>query len=76
MVWAHLRTIPSADLTGSARVAADGHTVLSPAAAPRLIAASADSQPAREHARKLVGTLTEREAEVLGCLGEGLPNAQ
>jgi DNA-binding NarL/FixJ family response regulator len=46
--------------------------VLSPAAARRLIAASTDSQPAR----KLVGTLTEREAEVLGCLGEGLSNAQ
>ena len=58
------------------RVAAEGHTVLSPAAARRLIAASADSQPARERARKLVGSLTEREVEVLTCLGEGLSNAQ
>jgi DNA-binding NarL/FixJ family response regulator len=58
------------------RVASEGHTVLSPAAARRLIAASADSQPAAERARQLTGSLTEREVEVLTCLGEGLSNAQ
>jgi DNA-binding CsgD family transcriptional regulator len=42
-----------------------GHTVLSPAAARRLIVASADRQPARD-----------REAQVLARLGEGLSNAQ
>ncbi len=67
-----VKSTPPTDLIGLVLVAADGHTVLSPAAARRLIAASTDSQPAR----KLVGTLTEREAEVLGCLGEGLSNAQ
>ena len=71
-----VKSTPPTDLIGLVRVAADGHTVLSPAAARRLIAASTDSQPAREHARQLAGTLTEREAEVLGCLGEGLSNAQ
>jgi DNA-binding NarL/FixJ family response regulator len=50
--------------------------VLSPAAARRLIAASADSQLARDRARELAAALTEREAEVLACLGEGLSNAQ
>jgi DNA-binding NarL/FixJ family response regulator len=64
------------DLIGLVRVAAQGHTVLSPAAARRLIVASSDSQSARERARELVSRLTEREAEVLGCLGEGLSNAQ
>jgi DNA-binding NarL/FixJ family response regulator len=64
------------DLIGLVRVAAEGHTVLSPAAARRLIVASSDSQSARERARELVGRLTEREAEVLACLGEGLSNAQ
>jgi len=71
-----VKSTPPQDLIGLVRVAAEGHTVLSPAAARRLIAASADSEPARDRARKLVSTLTEREAEVLACLGEGLSNAQ
>jgi DNA-binding NarL/FixJ family response regulator len=71
-----VKSTPPEDLIGLVRVAAEGHTVLSPAAARRLIAASADSQPARERARKLVGALTEREMEVLTGLGEGLSNAQ
>jgi DNA-binding NarL/FixJ family response regulator len=71
-----VKSTPPEDLIGLVRVGAEGHTVLSPAAARRLIAASADSQPARERARKLVGGLTEREVEVLTGLGEGLSNAQ
>jgi DNA-binding NarL/FixJ family response regulator len=71
-----VKSTPPEDLIGLVRVAAEGHTVLSPAAARRLIAASADSQPAAERARPLTGSLTEREVEVLTCLGEGLSNAQ
>jgi DNA-binding NarL/FixJ family response regulator len=71
-----VKSTPPEDLIGLVRVAAEGHTVLSPAAARRLIAASADSQLAAERARKLAGSLTEREAEVLTGLGEGLSNAQ
>ena len=71
-----VKSTPPHDLIGLVRVAAEGHTVLSPAAARRLIAASTDNQPAREHARKLVSSLTEREAEVLACLGEGMSNSQ
>ena len=71
-----VKSTPPEDLIGLVRVAAEGHTVLSPAAARRLIAASADSQLAAERARKLVGSLTEREVEVLTGLGEGLSNAQ
>ena len=71
-----VKSTPPQDLIGLVRVAAEGHTVLSPAAARRLIAASADSEPARDRARDVVGSLTEREVEVLGCLGEGLSNAQ
>ena len=71
-----VKSTPPEDLIGLVQVAAEGHTVLSPTAARRLVAASADSQAARDRARKLVGSLTEREAQVLACLGEGLSNAQ
>jgi DNA-binding NarL/FixJ family response regulator len=71
-----VKSTPPEDLIGLVEVAAEGHTVLSPAAARRLIAASADSHSARDRARKLVEALTDREAEVLACLGEGLSNAQ
>jgi len=71
-----VKSTPPQDLIGLVRVAAEGHTVLSPVAARRLIAASADREPARESARRLVAALTEREAEVLACLGAGLSNAQ
>jgi DNA-binding NarL/FixJ family response regulator len=71
-----VKSTPPEELIRLVRVAADGNMVLSPVAARRLVAASADQQAARQRARELVGTLTEREAEVLACLGEGLSNAQ
>ena len=60
-----VKSTPPEDLIGLVQVAAEGHTVLSPAAARRLIAASADRQPARDRARHLAGSLTDREAQVL-----------
>jgi len=71
-----VKSTPPEDLIGLVQVAAEGHTVLSPVAARRLVAASAEGQSARGRARELAGSLTEREAEVLACLGEGLSNAQ
>jgi DNA-binding NarL/FixJ family response regulator len=71
-----VKSTPPQDLIGLVRVAAEGNTVLSPAAARRLIAASADQQPARTRARELVASLTDRETEVLTGLAEGLSNAQ
>jgi DNA-binding NarL/FixJ family response regulator len=71
-----VKATPPEDLVRLVRVAADGNTVLSPVAARRLVAASADRQSTRQRARKLMESLTERELEVLACLGEGLSNAQ
>ncbi|GGO47472.1 DNA-binding response regulator [Streptomyces daqingensis] len=71
-----VKSTPPEDLIGLVRVASEGHTVLSAAAARRLVTASVDSHSARDRAAALVESLTEREAEVLACLGEGLSNAQ
>jgi DNA-binding NarL/FixJ family response regulator len=71
-----VKSTPPEHLIGLVQVAAAGHTVLSPAAARRLVAVSTESLSARDRARQLVGSLTEREVEVLTGLGEGLSNAQ
>jgi DNA-binding NarL/FixJ family response regulator len=71
-----VKSTPPEDLIGLVRVAADGHTVLSPAAARRLVAASADGRQGRDRALDLIRELTDRETDVLTCLGEGLSNAQ
>jgi DNA-binding NarL/FixJ family response regulator len=71
-----LKSTPPEDLIGLVRVAADGHTVLSPAATRRLVASAAGRQTRRDDRQALVDELTEREVEVLTCLGEGLSNAQ
>ncbi|WP_229882007.1 response regulator transcription factor [Streptomyces alanosinicus] len=71
-----VKSTPPEELIGLVRAAAQGHTVLSPSAARRLIAASTDSLSARDRARERVASLTEREVQVLAGLGEGLSNAQ
>jgi len=71
-----LKSTPPEDLIELVRVAADGHTVLSPAATRRLVTKASQRTDDREHQRRLIGELTERETEVLSCLGEGLSNAQ
>jgi DNA-binding NarL/FixJ family response regulator len=71
-----VKSTPPEELIRLVRVAADGAMVLSPAAARRLVAASVDRHSVRQRARELVGSLTDRELEVLACLGEGLSNAQ
>ncbi|WP_370948185.1 response regulator [Amycolatopsis sp. cg5] len=70
-----VKSTPPEDLIGLVRVAADGHTVLSPSAARRLVAAGADGAQRGEDARRRAASLTDRETEVLACLGEGLSNA-
>ncbi|MEV4259173.1 response regulator transcription factor [Spirillospora sp. NPDC049652] len=70
-----LKSTPPEDLVGLVRVAADGHTVLSPAATRRLLDTAAGPAAARERSRRLLAGLTRRETDVLACLGEGLSNA-
>ncbi|MCF6525350.1 response regulator transcription factor [Streptomyces sp. JJ36] len=70
-----VKSTPPEDLIGLVRVAAEGHTVLSAAATRRLVAASAGRESASDRARERTAGLTERETEVLACLGEGLSNA-
>ncbi|RKS68222.1 LuxR family two component transcriptional regulator [Actinomadura pelletieri DSM 43383] len=73
-----LKSTPPEDLINLVRVAADGHTVLSPAATQHLLVAEeeANRQEARRNRSDLVEKLTDRETEVLACLGEGMSNAQ
>ncbi|TYK46030.1 response regulator [Actinomadura decatromicini] len=71
-----LKSTPPEDLVKLVRVAADGHTVLSAAATTRLLGTAGARADGRARTRDLLGGLTGRETEVLGCLGEGLSNAQ
>ena len=71
-----LKSTPPEDLIDLVRVAANGHLVFSRAAARRLVAASDTERAARSRARARIEPLTERETDVLTCLGEGLSNAQ
>jgi DNA-binding NarL/FixJ family response regulator len=67
-----LKSTAPGDLVDLVRVAAAGHTVLSPVAAQRLVGITADRQDARD----LLEALTEREVEVLASLGAGRSNQQ
>jgi DNA-binding NarL/FixJ family response regulator len=70
-----LKSTPPEDLIGLVRVAADGHTVLSKEAARRMVAASAGEYERSQEARGRTADLTDRELDMLVCLGEGMSNA-
>ncbi|MFC7532393.1 response regulator [Actinoplanes sp. GCM10030250] len=67
-----LKSTSPEDLVDLVRVAAAGHTVLSPVAAQRLLGATTGGPAARD----LTAALTEREAQVLTGLGAGRSNQQ
>ncbi|MGW4644293.1 response regulator [Sphaerisporangium sp. NPDC004334] len=70
-----LKTTPPEDLIGLVRVAAEGHTVMSKEATRRVVAASAGRHRRVQQARIRLDELTEREIDLLVCLGEGMSNA-
>ncbi|GHJ39530.1 response regulator transcription factor [Streptomyces sp. TS71-3] len=71
-----VKSTPPEDLLNLVRVAADGHTVLSPDAARRLLALSARTEDHRRAARRRADGLSARERDVLRCLGHGLSNGE
>ncbi|MCY1139418.1 response regulator transcription factor [Actinoplanes sp. Pm04-4] len=71
-----VKSTPPAELIDLIRVAAQGHTVLSPVAKDGLVAASATAHEEREAALARVAELTDRERDVLTAIGDGLPNAE
>jgi DNA-binding NarL/FixJ family response regulator len=56
-----LKSTPPKDLIGLVRVAADGHTVLSPAGSRRLVATATERHATRNHTLALLNRLPRRE---------------
>lgn len=75
-----LKDADAAELIAGVRTVARGEGLIAPAVTRRLIAEFASPRPVRSPARPeaaaAVDSLTRREREVLGALGEGLSNAE
>ncbi|MET7446258.1 response regulator transcription factor [Streptomyces sp. NPDC005508] len=77
-----LKDTPPARILDAVRTVADGNSVLSPAAAARVIAAATSPQSSyardssREAARKQLSALTERELETARAVADGLGNPE
>lgn len=63
-----------AELLRAIRLAAAGESLLSPTVARRVIASLQQRGPSRPRVHPQLASLTEREREVLGLIGEGLSN--
>jgi DNA-binding NarL/FixJ family response regulator len=71
-----LKDIEPAQLVKAVRDLARGGAVLDPTVAARVVSALADGERAAEPARRLLASLSERELEVIGLIGQGMSNAE
>ncbi|RZS44693.1 LuxR family two component transcriptional regulator [Herbihabitans rhizosphaerae] len=71
-----LKDTEPAQLVKAVRDLARGGAVLDPGVAARLVTAVADGERAAEPARRLLESLSDREREVVGLIGQGLSNAE
>jgi len=70
-----LKNAPAADLVAGIRTVAAGDALLAPAVTRRVVAAFASRRPAADAERRL-GTLSEREREVLRLVAFGYTNGE
>jgi DNA-binding NarL/FixJ family response regulator len=71
-----LKDTDPAVLVRAVRDLAAGGAVLDPGVAARVLSTVADGERAAEPARRLLSSLSEREREVVGLIGQGLSNAE
>ncbi|GAA5098645.1 response regulator [Nocardia iowensis] len=75
-----LKDTPPADIVAAVKQVAAGRPMLSPSVIAQLIsvatAAPSEDDQAREHARRALSTLTDRERDIAEAIGRGLANSE